>query len=158
MIKLIVAYDKNRLIGIGDQLVWNIKEDLEHFKKETLNKTILFGDVTFKGIGRPLPNRKTVVLTLDTTYKFEHENVEICNDMSDIINKYHNNPDEEIIIAGGATIYRLFLPYVDEFILSEVKGDFKGDVYFPEWNQNEFNLIEKDEREEFTIKRFERKN
>ncbi len=101
MIKLIVAYDKNRLIGIGDQLVWNIKEDLEHFKKETLNKTILFGDVTFKGIGRPLPNRKTIVLTLDTTYKYEHENVEVCYDFEGIIRRYHNNSEEEIIIAGG---------------------------------------------------------
>ncbi len=157
MIKLIVAYDKNRLIGIGDQLVWNIKEDLEHFKKETLNKTILFGDVTFKGIGRPLPNRKTIVLTLDATYKYEHENVEVCYDLEGIIRRYHNNSEEEIIIAGGATIYKLFLPYVDEIILSEVKGDFEGDVYFPEWNQDEFNLIETDDREEFTIKRFERK-
>ncbi len=156
MIKLIVAYDKNRLIGIGDQLVWNIKEDLEHFKKETLNKTILFGDVTFKGIGRPLPNRKTIVLTLDTTYVYEHENVEVCYDLNDIINRYHNK-EEEIIIAGGATIYKLFLPYVDEIILSEVKGDFEGDVYFPEWNQEEFNLVETDDREEFTIKRFKRK-
>ncbi len=157
MIKLIVAYDKNRLIGIGDQLVWNIKEDLEHFKKETLNKTILFGDVTFKGIGRPLPNRKTVVLTLDTAYKYEHEDVVVCNDMNEIIEKYHNNSNEEIIIAGGATIYKLFLPYVDQIILSEVKGDYVGDVFFPEWDQSEFDLINEDEREEFTVKIFNRK-
>ncbi len=156
MIKLIVAYDKNKLIGIGDQLVWNIKEDLEHFKKETLNKTILFGDVTFKGIGRPLPNRKTIVLTLDTSYSFEHENVEVCYDMQEIVNRYHNNDEEEIIIAGGATIYKLFLPYIDEFILSEVKGEYQGDVYFPNWEEDKFKLIEVDERNEFTIKRFRR--
>ncbi len=156
MIKLIVAYDKNRLIGIGDQLVWNIKEDLEHFKKETLGKTILFGDVTFKGIGRPLPNRKTVVLTLDTKYSYEHNDVQVCNDMNEIISKYHNNENEEIIIAGGATIYKLFLPYVDEFILSEVKGDYEGDVYFPEWDQSKFELFATDERSEFTIKKFRR--
>ncbi len=157
MIKLIVAYDKNKLIGIGDQLVWNIKEDLEHFKKETLNKTILFGDVTFKGIGRPLPNRKTIVLTLDKTFTFDHEDVEVCYDMQEILDKYHNNPNEEIIISGGATIYKLFLPYVDQFILSEVKGDFEGDVYFPDWNQDEFELVKEDEREEFTIKVFNRR-
>lgn len=157
MIKLIVAYDKNRLIGIGDQLVWNIKEDLEHFKNETLNKTILFGDVTFKGIGRPLPNRKTIVLTLDTSYHYEHENVEICNDMNEILNKYQNNQEEEIIIAGGTTIYKLFLPYVDEIILSEVKGDYQGDVFFPEWNQNDFIQFDNEDREQFTIKRFKRR-
>ncbi len=156
-IKLIVAYDKNRLIGIGDQLVWDLKEDLEHFKKETVNKTILFGDVTFKGIGRPLPNRKTIILTLDRTYKFDHPDVEVYYDFNDIIARYYNNPNEEIIIAGGATIYKLFLDYVDEIILSEVKGDFEGDVFFPEWDQSLFNISDIDEREEFTIKRFVRK-
>lgn len=157
MIKLIVAYDKNRLIGIGDQLVWDIKEDLEHFKKETLNKTILFGDVTFKGIGRPLPNRKTIILTLDTTFTYEHENVEVCYDMNEILERYHNNETEEIIIAGGATIYNLFLPYIDEFILSEVKGDYEGDVFFPEWDQTKFDLTETEDKEQFTIKRFTRR-
>ncbi len=157
-ITLIVAYDKNRLIGIGDQLAWEIKEDLEHFKKETLNKTILFGDVTFKGIGRPLPNRRTIVLTLDTTYRYEHEDVEVYYDMNDIIERYHNNPNEEIIIAGGATIYKLFLNYVDKIILSEVKGDFEGDVYFPEWDTSKFDLVSEDERNEFTIKKFIRKD
>ncbi len=157
MIKLIVAYDKNRLIGIGDQLVWDIKEDLEHFKKETLNKTILFGDVTFKGIGRPLPNRKTIILTLDTTFTYEHENVEVCYDMNEILERYHNNEKEEVIIAGGATIYKLFLPYVDEIILSEVKGDYEGDVFFPEWDQTKFDLTETEDKQQFTIKRFTRR-
>ncbi len=156
MIKLIVAYDKNKLIGIGDQLVWNIKEDLEHFKSETLNKTILFGDVTFKGIGRPLPNRKTVVLTLDKEFKYEHENVEVCNDFDSILSKYYNNSENEIIISGGATIYKLFLPYVDEMIISEVKGDYVGDVYFPEWDEEQFDLYETNEKEEFFIKRYRR--
>ncbi len=157
MIKLIVAYDKNKLIGIGDQLVWNIKEDLEHFKKETLNKTILFGDVTFNGIGRPLPNRKTIILTLDKDFKYEHENVEVENNLQSVIDKYKNNNENEIIISGGATIYKLFLPYVDEMIVSEVKGDFEGDVFFPDWNEDEFTLFETEDRDEFTIKRFRRK-
>ncbi len=155
-LKLIVAYDRNRLIGIGDKLVWDIKEDLEHFKKETLNQTILFGDVTFKGIGRPLPNRKTIVLTLDKTYKYDHPDVEVYYDMNDIVARYYNNPNEEIIIAGGATIYKLFLEYVDEIILSEVKGDFEGDIYFPEWDESKFTIESIDERDEFTIKRFVR--
>lgn len=157
MIKLIVAYDKNRLIGIGDQLVWDLKEDLEHFKSTTVNKTILFGDVTFKGIGKPLPNRKTIVLTLDTSYNYDDDNVEVVYDINKIIDKYHNNPDEEIIIAGGATIYKLFLPFIDEMIISKVKGDFEGDVYFPEWEENKFELISSDDREEFTIEIYKRK-
>ncbi len=157
MIKLVVAYDKNKLIGIGDQLVWNIKEDLEHFKAETVNQTILFGDVTFKGIGRPLPNRKTIILTLDTSFKYEHEDVEVVNDMNVILERYKGNKDQDIIISGGATIYKLFLPHVDEMVISHVKGDYEGDVYFPEWNESDFEVFNEDDREEFTIKRYRRR-
>ncbi len=157
MIKIIVAYDKNRLIGNGDKLPWSIKEDLEHFKNETINKTILFGDITFNGIGHPLPDRKTIVLTLDKKYKFLHPNVKICNDINDIITKYSNVKNNEIIIAGGATIYKLFLPFADEIILSEIKGEYYGDVYFPEWDIEKFNLVSKKEKNEFIIKKFVRK-
>ena len=157
MIKLIVAYDPNRLIGIGDELAWNIKEDLEHFKKETLNKTILFGEVTFNGIGRPLPNRKTVILTLDKNFKYDHENVEVVNDMQLIIDKYQGNKDDDIIIAGGATIYKLFLPYVDEMIVSHIKHIYEGDKYFPEWNIKDYIVVEKINYQDFIFKRYLKK-
>lgn len=157
MLKLIVAYDENKLIGKGDQLAWNIKEDLEHFKKETINQTILFGDVTFKGIGRPLPNRKTIILTLDKEFRFDHEDVEVVNDMNVILERYKNNPKRDIIISGGATIYKLFLPHVDEMIVSHIKGEFIGDVYFPDWNMSEFEVVEEEDKEEFVLRRYRRR-
>ncbi|BDU67434.1 MAG: dihydrofolate reductase [Candidatus Tyloplasma litorale] len=151
MIKLIVAYDQNKLIGNNDHLPWNIPEDLNHFKKETLNKTILFGEVTFNGIGRPLPNRKTIVLTLNKDFKFQHQNVEICNDFNEIVKTYKNNKNQDVIIAGGATIYKLFLPYVDEMIISKIKKTYKGNVYFPNWNENEFKLVKSIDKKDFII-------
>jgi dihydrofolate reductase len=92
----------------------------------------LFGQVTQEGIGRALPNRKTIVLSNDLSYNNDDENIEICRDINIIIDKYRNNPDEDIIISGGATIYKLFLPFVDQMIISEVTGDYEGDKYFPE--------------------------
>lgn len=158
MIKLIVGYDENNLIGNGDKLAWDIKEDLEHFKLETLGKTILFGDVTFLGIGKPLPNRKTIILTLDKSFRYDHTDVEVCFDMNEIIQKYKNNKNEDIIIAGGATIYKIFLPFVDEMIVSHIKGKFKGDVYFPAWDQKEFYILSTEEKKYFTIKRYKKNN
>lgn len=157
MIKLIVAYDPNMLIGKGDELVWDIKEDLEHFKKETLNKTILFGDVTFKGIGRPLPNRKTIILTLDKTFTYDHEDVTIEHDINNVINKYQGNEEEDVIIAGGATIYNLFLPFVDEMIVSHIKKEYDGDKYFTQWNKEQFEIISKKEYKEFDVITYKRK-
>lgn len=157
MIKIIVAYDENKLIGMDDKLPWNIKEDLKHFKKETLNQTILMGDKTFFGIGKPLPNRKTIILTLDENLTYDHPNVEISHDINSILSKYKNNPDQTIIICGGATIYKLFLPHVDEIIVSKIKGKYVGNVYFPNWNVNEFVLISSEIKNSFTIKKFKRK-
>ncbi len=158
MIKLIVAYDDNLLIGKDDKLVWNIKEDLIHFKNETINKTILFGDVTFLGIGKPLPNRKTIVLTLDKDFKYDHKDVQVINSYSEIVKKYQGNKNEDIYICGGATIYRLFIPFMDEIIVSKIKGNYEGNKYFPNWNLNEFILYEKKNYDKFIVERYIRKD
>ncbi|NQX83200.1 MAG: dihydrofolate reductase [Mycoplasmataceae bacterium] len=157
MIKLIVAYDKNRLIGKGDKLVWEIKEDLKHFKKETENQTILFGDITFTGIGKPLPNRKTIILTLDKSFKYNHKDVTIEYDINNIINTYKNNNDKNIIIAGGATIYKLFLPFVDEMIISHIQSEYEGDKYFPKWNTKDFFVEFEEKHNGFIVKKYKRK-
>jgi len=157
MIKIIVAYDKNKLIGNGDKLVWNIKQELNHFKNTTLNQTILMGDKTFDGIGFPLPNRKTIILTKDLNYDYEHENVSVINDFKKIVNKYQKNPNKHIFICGGSQIYALFLPYADELYISEIKGEYIGDKFFADWNENEFDLLETVDYEEFTFKHFKRK-
>ncbi len=156
MIKLIVAYDENKLIGIADQLPWSISDDLKQFKEYTIGKKILMGDVTFDGIGKPLPNRETIILTLDKTYKYEHENVSVENDLNKIVKKYQKNENEDIVICGGATIYKLFLPFVDELRISKIKNKFKGDVYFPEWNINEFELVDSFEYPEFILETYKR--
>ena len=157
MIKLIVAYDKNFLIGKKDKLPWNIKEEFQHFKNETLNQTILMGDVTFKGIGKPLPNRKTIILTTNKEYNYSHEDVSIERDFELVVKKYKGN-NKDIIICGGSTIYKLFIPFVDEMIISEVKGEFQGDRYFPKWNKNQFILDKEQSHNDFVVKFYKRIN
>lgn len=156
MIKLITAYTKDRLIGKGDQLPWRIPEELAFFKEETLGKTIVMGDTTFKGLPGPLPGRKTIVLTLDKTWTYDHEDVEIYNDIEDLMEKYQNS-EEDIYICGGATIYKLFLPFAKEIIISHIKGNYSGDVYFPEWDASEFDETQVIDNNYFTTIRYTKK-
>ncbi|MBQ8206475.1 MAG: dihydrofolate reductase [Bacilli bacterium] len=154
MISLIVAYSKNnKVIGINNQIPWHIKEDFIHFKNYTTNKTIIMGEQTFYSIGKPLPNRKTIVATIkDFTY--DHEDVTVTNDLFATLKEYKEK-DEELVVCGGATIYKLALPYVDKMIISEVKKSYEGDAFFPSFEEN-FKLESTEEKEEFIIKIYRR--
>ncbi len=158
MIKLIFAQDKNGLIGNGDKLPWNIPNELNFFKETTLNKNILMGDVTFDGIGRVLPNRKTTILTLDKNYSFVHDDVSIEHNINNIVDKYYQSNEDDIYICGGATIYKLFLPFADELIISKIKNEYSGDVFFPKYNKNIFDLTNIKEYKEFNVEFYKRIN
>ena len=157
MIKLIVGYDQNKLIGKNNFLPWNISEEIEHFKNTTIGKTIVMGDVTFDGIGKPLPNRKTIVLTLDKKWNFKHKDVFISHNFKELVDKYKGSDKEDIYICGGSTIYKLFLPYVDEMIISHIKGEYKGDTWFPDWDKELFDIIKTKKYDNFTLKVYKRK-
>lgn len=141
MLKLIAAYDKNHLIGKGNILPWKIPEDLEFFKKETINKTIVLGEKTFTGMGKPLPNRKTIVLTLNKDFSYDHKDLTVMHEVKDVLSYAMNN---ETYIAGGATIYKLFLNFISEAIISEIDGEYEGDVYFPEWKHKHFDIVQEE--------------
>ena len=154
MISLIVAYSKNnKVIGINNQIPWHIKEDFIHFKNYTTNKTIIMGEQTFYSIGKPLPNRKTIVATIKD-FKYEHEDVTVTNDLFATLKEYKEK-EEELVVCGGATIYKLALPYVDKMIISEVKKSYEGDAFFPSFEEN-FELESTEEKEEFVIKIYRR--
>ncbi len=151
-----MAFDPNKLIGIDDKMVWHIPEDLNFFKTTTTNKTIVMGDTTFFGIGKPLPNRKTIILSLDKDLKFEHQDVAICNDANELIKKYRDNKDEDIYIAGGKTVYKIFLPVANELIVSHIKKEYEGNVYFPEFDIKKFKVINTKEHQDFVVKNYRR--
>lgn len=152
MISLIVAYSKNnKVIGVNNQIPWHIKEDFIHFKNYTTGKVIVMGEQTFLSIGKPLPNRKTIVATLKD-FKYDHEDVTVVNDLFKVLKEYKEK-DEELVVCGGATIYKLALPYVDKLVISEVKKEYQGDAFFPDFEDN-FILSSTEEKEEFVIKTY----
>lgn len=155
MISLIVAYSKNnKVIGVNNTIPWHIKEDFIHFKNYTSGKTIIMGEQTFLSIGKPLPNRKTIVATIKD-FKYDHKDVTISNDLFEVLKKYKDS-EEELVVCGGATIYKLALPYVDKMVISEVKKEYQGDACFPSF-EKDFILESSEEKEEFIIKIYRRK-
>ena len=155
MISLIVAYSKNnKVIGINNQIPWHIKEDFIHFKNYTTGKTIIMGEQTFYSIGRPLPNRKTIVATLKD-FSYDHPDVTVTKDLFATLKEYKNK-DEELVVTGGATIYKLALPYIDKMVISELKKQYEGDAYFPDF-EDDFVLESVEEKEEFYIKIYVRR-
>ncbi len=154
MISLIVAYSKkNKVIGKNNQIPWHIKEDFLHFKNYTINKTIIMGEQTFYSIGKPLPNRKTIVATTQD-FQYLHEDVSITHDLFQTLKQYQHSK-EELVVCGGATIYKLALPYVDKLIISEVKKEYDGDAFFPDF-EKDFILESEEEKNEFIIKIYKR--
>lgn len=153
MFKIIVAHAPNRVIGNGIHIPWHIKEEFQHFKRTTLGHTIIMGSTTFMSIGKPLPNRKTIVINQDPN--FDTMGQELCTDLNEVINKYKDS-EEVVFICGGASIYRQMLPHVNEMIISVVKKEVEGNIYFPEY-ENDFEVYEEVEHDEFIVKYMRRK-
>ena len=120
-ISMIVAYGKNWEIGLNNEMLWHISEDFKNFKTITSGHHILMGRKTFESIGKPLPNRTSIVLS---NTGFKHEGVHTFNDIQEAFNFTRESAEEELFIIGGANIYETLFPYVDKMYLSEV--DFEG--------------------------------
>ena len=120
-ISMIVAYGKNWEIGLNNEMLWHISEDFKNFKTITSGHHILMGRKTFQSIGKPLPNRISIVLS---NSGFKHEGVHTFNDIQEAFNFTRESAEEELFIIGGANIYETLFPYVDKMYLSEV--DFEG--------------------------------
>lgn len=155
MISIIVATDEDLLIGKEDSfngMPWNVPEDLQHFKATTINKTILMGLTTYKAIGRPLPNRKTIVVSLEP---FEDERVEVRNSLEEVINEYRDS-GEDLFISGGASIYKQCLPVADQLLISRIPGKHEGETYFPNFDEYGYKLVEEKPFKTFTLQTYKR--
>jgi len=142
MLSIIVALAENNVIGKDNKLIWHLPEDLKRFKRLTTNHTIIMGRKTFESLGRILPNRKHVILCNDMEMNIDDENVEILEDISML--KEYVDSEEEHFIIGGATIYKLLMPYASKLYLTLIHEEFDGDVYFPEIEEKEWKIIDRE--------------
>lgn len=128
MISLIVAYDKNRVIGYNNSMPWYLPEDLKYFKETTMGKPMIMGRKTFESIGRVLPGRRSIVVTRNSDYS--HEGIEVANSLEEAIKMAGDV--EEIMVLGGAQIFKASLPIADRLYITLIDEEFEGDTYFPE--------------------------
>ena len=143
MLSIIVAIANQNVIGKDNKLIWHIPEDLKHFKEITTGHKIIMGRKTFESLGRVLPNRKHIILCNDLEMNIDDENVEILDDISKL-NKYIES-EEECFVIGGATIYKLLMPYANKMYITKINQDFVGDVYFPEIKEEEWKEISEEQ-------------
>jgi dihydrofolate reductase len=129
MITIIAAIGANNELGKDNDLIWHLPADLKRFKKVTTGHAIIMGRNTFESIGKPLPNRRSIIITRNTSYK--KEGCEVVHSLEDAI-KLIKDQDNAFII-GGAQIYHEAIEknLVDQLDITEVHQDFNADVYFP---------------------------
>ena len=132
-ISLVVAMDESGLIGRQGQLPWRLPEDLKHFRRLTLGKTVLMGRKTWDSLGKPLEGRRNWVLSRDRT--FRPAGCEVFGTLEDALAAHR---DGELVIIGGAELYRQALPQVQTLYLTRVHARVEGDTRFPAWNAAEF--------------------
>lgn len=133
---LIAAMDRNRVIGVDNQLPWYLPEDLKFFKRLTQGKPLVMGRKTFTSIGRALPGRLNIVVTRDRT--FEAPGVRVCHELASAFDLADQQAlidgVEEIMVIGGEQIFEQALPWASRLYLTEVDIEVEGDSRFPEWD------------------------
>ncbi len=144
-ISMIVAYGKNWEIGLNNQMLWHISEDFKNFKQITSGHHILMGRKTFESIGKPLPNRTSLVLS---TKGFSSVGVHTFDSIEKALDFARQNAEEELFVIGGANIYEAMFKYVDKMYLSEVDFEGEADAYLKQIDFSTWDLIEQREYEE----------
>ena len=149
ILSLLVAAAENNVIGKDNQLPWHLPNDLKYFKNLTWGMPILMGRKTFESIGKPIPGRKSVVITRNADWK--HEGVDVVHSIEDAIQKAESFGVKEIFVIGGAEIFKTSLQKANRIYLTRIHQNFDGDVYFPEVSEKEWQLtssrfVEADEK------------
>lgn len=133
-VTLVAAYARNRVIGDGPDIPWHSREDFGHFKSTTLGHTLVMGRATHESIGRPLPGRRTIVLTRDPQWR--DDGVEVAHSVEEAYAMVE--PHEELFVAGGAQVYAATLPTATHQVLTEVDIEVPGDAFYPEFDLAEW--------------------
>jgi len=142
IISMIAAMGQNRELGLDNKLLWKLPADMKFFRETTMGKPIIVGRKTYESFGgKPLPGRKNIVITRAADY--QSEGAVVVHDINDAIEAAGDV--EEIMIIGGASFYEQMLPKANRLYLTYVSGKFEADSWFPEFNQNEWKEISRQE-------------
>ena len=133
---IIVARSTSGVIGRNNELPWRLPADLQHFKKHTMGCPIIMGRKTWESLGRPLPDRRNMVISRSPTFSLE--SAETFDSLESAIAAC--NTSEKVFIIGGANVYAQAIDMADEMLITEVQTDITGDAYFPEFDEENWRI------------------
>ena len=136
-LSIVVAMDENRLIGKDNKLPWHLPADLAYFKKITTGKSIVMGRKTYDSIGRPLPNRRNIVISRNS--KTLITGCEVLTNIDEVLSI--TKDEDEVMVIGGASLCEQLLPQVSRLYITKIEGKFDGDVYFPEYDESDWRQV-----------------
>ncbi len=154
-ISLIVAKAWNNVIGKDNQLPWRLSSDLQLFKTKTTGHPIIMGRKTYESLGKPLPNRISIVVTRNLQFKVPDGHY-VVHALEDAIQLCISKKFDQVFIIGGAEIYRQAIPYCDELLITEVQAHPEGDAFFPDIDQDQWAKVsevhfQKDENNDYSF-------
>lgn len=142
-LSIIVATDKQGLIGKDNDLPWRLSADLGYFKTVTMGKPLIMGRRTHESIGRPLPGRKNIILTTDRSY--QAKGCTVCQTVEQALDECGGA--QEAMVMGGASLYEQFLNQADKLYLTLVDAELEGDTWFPSWDEADWRLISRQDHQ-----------
>lgn len=150
-ISLISAIAKDRGIGYKNKLLVHLPPDLQHFKNITKGHMVIMGQTTYESMGKALPNRENIVLTLDKNWTVD--DAKVMYSIEEVIEYAKSSGDEEIFFIGGASIYRQSIKYADKLYLTIIDKTFEADTYFPEYDDFK-NVVSQSEEQDYNGLKF----
>ena len=158
IISHLAALSNNLVIGADNDLPWKLKKDLQHFSSYTQNKAIIMGRKTYESIGRPLPNRKNIILSSSLN---KIDGVEITKNLEDAMQVAENwnatmNGSDEIVLIGGGHVFKATINIVNKLVLTRVDCEIEGDTFYPEvdlknWKKESTQSYYKDSENEYNF-------
>lgn len=154
-VTLIAAVARNGVIGAEGGMPWHLPEDFAFFKRTTMGHPLVMGRATFDSIGRPLPGRRSIVVT--RTRNWRHDGVEVAGSMPLALDLASSGRGgDEVFVIGGGQIYRLALPLADRLLITEVDLEPEGDATFPRIDPTEWLEVSREKRDGFTFVEYQR--
>ena len=140
IISHLVALSNNFVIGVNNDLPWKLKKDLQHFSAYTQNKAIVMGRKTYESIGRPLPNRKNIVISSSLESQESLQVVPNLNQAIEVASQWNkdNSAEEEIVLIGGGYVFEESKNIVNKLVLTRVECEIDGDVFYPQINLSDW--------------------
>lgn len=144
IISLIAALAQNRVIGKNNQLPWHLPADFKHFQDITNGHPVIMGQKTYESIGKPLPNRKNIVVTRDGA--FGAPGCVIVYSLDEALKTAEGiEEDEEVFFIGGASVYQQVVPLCDRMYLTFIRASVEGDAYFPTYDSTEWKEVSRED-------------